>query len=111
MNSVPIPFTVADWALLPEGFPAQLVEGELLREAAPNFGSEFKVSLPLALQPSHHLVFTFTHVDCAVKDKVKRNNMLGYAVFPMYAANMVSVSCVCFHCELIPLRRLLFAPA
>ena len=43
MILVPVPFTRADWNLLPEGFPAQLVNGMLLREAAPNFGHQLYV--------------------------------------------------------------------
>ncbi len=33
-------FTKADWERLPEGFPAQLVGGQLLREPAPTYGHE-----------------------------------------------------------------------
>jgi Uma2 family endonuclease len=32
-----IPFTVADYERLPEGFPAELIDGELVREAAPTW--------------------------------------------------------------------------
>lgn len=52
MKPVPVPFTRADWNLLPEGFPAQLVEGMLLREAAPTFGHQLYVQRILrALAP------------------------------------------------------------
>ena len=33
-------FTRADWSLLPEGFPAQLVEGDLVKEPAPTYGHQ-----------------------------------------------------------------------
>ncbi len=35
---VPVQFTRADWDRLPEGFPAQLVGGMLVKEASPNYG-------------------------------------------------------------------------
>lgn len=38
------PFTKAEWDLLPEGFPAQLVEGWLVREPAPTYGHQRTVS-------------------------------------------------------------------
>jgi Uma2 family endonuclease len=37
------PFTKAEWDLLPEGFPAQLVEGWLVREPAPPYGHQVTV--------------------------------------------------------------------
>ena len=33
-------FTRADWDRLPEGFPAQLIEGELVKERAPSYGHQ-----------------------------------------------------------------------
>lgn len=45
---VPVPFTVADWNRLPEGFPAQLVAGELLRDEPPTYGHQ-QVALRVAL--------------------------------------------------------------
>jgi Uma2 family endonuclease len=36
-------FTRADWSLLPEGFPAQLVEGDLVKEPAPTYGHQIFV--------------------------------------------------------------------
>lgn len=53
-------------------------------DASPRFGTEIKIQLPAVLTNRHHLVFTFTHIDCAVKDKSKRKNLLGYAVFPLF---------------------------
>jgi Uma2 family endonuclease len=38
-------FTRADYALLPEGFPAQLVRGELVKEPAPTYGHQCVLSL------------------------------------------------------------------
>jgi Uma2 family endonuclease len=38
------PFTKADWDLLPEGFPAQLVEGWLLKEPPRTFGHQILVT-------------------------------------------------------------------
>jgi Uma2 family endonuclease len=35
------PFTKADWDLLPEGFPAQLVEGWLVKEPPPIYGHQY----------------------------------------------------------------------
>ena len=33
-------FTKRDWELLPEGFPAQLIEGQLVRDEAPTYGHQ-----------------------------------------------------------------------
>src|SRR5262245_23633494 len=38
MRTVSVRFTRADYELLPEGFPAQLVGGQLVREPAPTYG-------------------------------------------------------------------------
>jgi Uma2 family endonuclease len=35
------PFTKADWARLPEGFPAQLVEGWLVKDPSPGYGHQW----------------------------------------------------------------------
>ena len=40
MRSVRTPFTRRDWDLLPEGFPAQLVAGWLVRDPAPTYGHQ-----------------------------------------------------------------------
>ncbi len=40
MDTMQALFTRADWEALPEGFPAQLVGGQLLREPAPTYGHE-----------------------------------------------------------------------
>jgi Uma2 family endonuclease len=37
METVPARFTRKDYALLPEGFPAQLIRGCLVKEASPNY--------------------------------------------------------------------------
>lgn len=34
------PFTLTDWMRLPEGFPAQLIDGCLVREPAPTYGHQ-----------------------------------------------------------------------
>ena len=39
-------FTRRDYDLLPEGFPAQLIEGQLVREAAPTYGHQ-RIALAL----------------------------------------------------------------
>ncbi len=38
MDAMVTLFTMADYAALPEGYPAQLVEGQLVREPAPTYG-------------------------------------------------------------------------
>jgi Uma2 family endonuclease len=44
-------FTRADWDRLPEGFPAQLIEGELVKEAAPSYGHQvYAMRAVLAVQ-------------------------------------------------------------
>ena len=40
MDTMRALYTRAQWDLLPEGFPAQLVEGRLVREPAPRFGHQ-----------------------------------------------------------------------
>ena len=40
MQAVPARFTRSDYALLPEGFPAQLVNGCLVKEPAPTYGHQ-----------------------------------------------------------------------
>jgi Uma2 family endonuclease len=40
MHTMDAPFTVRDWQRLPEGFPAQLVEGCLVKEPAPTYGRQ-----------------------------------------------------------------------
>ncbi len=40
METVPARFTQADYALLPEGFPAQLVGGGLVKEVPPDYGHQ-----------------------------------------------------------------------
>ena len=50
-------FTIADYELLPEGYPAQLIEGCLIREPAPTYGhgriaSEIHAQLVRLLDPS-----------------------------------------------------------
>ncbi len=40
MKRMDPPFTLSDWKLLPEGFPAQLVDGMLVREPPPTFGHQ-----------------------------------------------------------------------
>jgi len=50
-------FTIADYQDLPEGYPAQLVEGQLVREPAPTYGhgriaSEIHAQLVRLVEPS-----------------------------------------------------------
>jgi Uma2 family endonuclease len=40
MKPMSAAYTRAEWDLLPEGFPAQLVEGALVREPSPDFGHQ-----------------------------------------------------------------------
>ena len=37
---VRVPFTTADWKRLPEGYPAQLIDGRLVREPSPTYGHQ-----------------------------------------------------------------------
>lgn len=39
---MPTPFTRADYAKLPEGFPAQLVAGSLVKEPSPTYGHQIR---------------------------------------------------------------------
>jgi Uma2 family endonuclease len=51
MSDMP-PFTLAHWRRLPEGFPAQLVEGDLVCEPPPTYGHQrFQMRLLQALLP------------------------------------------------------------
>jgi Uma2 family endonuclease len=54
MGDVTVPFTRADYERLPEGFPAQLVEGELVRDPAPTYGHQWTILALLHLV--EHLV-------------------------------------------------------
>ncbi len=46
-----VPFTRADYLRLPEGFPAQLIRGELVKDACPEYGHQrVQVALVLALR-------------------------------------------------------------
>lgn len=40
MGTMQTLFTLQDWKRLPEGFPAQLIDGCLVREAAPTYGHQ-----------------------------------------------------------------------
>ncbi len=40
MKTMRVPFTLSDWKLLPEAFPAHLIDGCLVREAAPTYGHQ-----------------------------------------------------------------------
>lgn len=52
MKTVSTAFTRADYDRLPEGFPAQLVEGFLVKEPAPTYGHQaLVVNLLLSLAP------------------------------------------------------------
>jgi Uma2 family endonuclease len=43
VKTVPVPFTRADYLRLPEGFPAQLIEGQLVRQPAPLYDHQVVV--------------------------------------------------------------------
>jgi Uma2 family endonuclease len=40
MKTMQQPFTRVDWERLPEGFPAQLIQGQLVKEPAPTYGHQ-----------------------------------------------------------------------
>jgi len=40
MHTMPSSFTRTDWERLPEGFPAQLIQGALVKEPAPSYGHQ-----------------------------------------------------------------------
>ena len=40
MSTVSAPYTRADYTRLPEGFPGQLIQGQLIKEAAPTYGHQ-----------------------------------------------------------------------
>jgi Uma2 family endonuclease len=48
------PFTKADWDRLPEGFPAQLVEGWLVKDPSPGYGHQW-YAMQIAVQLRRHL--------------------------------------------------------
>lgn len=48
------PFTKADWDRLPEGFPAQLVEGWLVKDPSPGYGHQW-LALELAIRLRRHV--------------------------------------------------------
>ncbi|GJP38566.1 hypothetical protein CLOM_g23007 [Closterium sp. NIES-68] len=49
------------------------------------FHDEFKIQLPAVLQPSHHLLFSFFHIDLAVKSDRPKPVVVGYSVMPLSA--------------------------
>ena len=61
METMAALFTRTDYARLPEGFPAQLVAGELVREPAPTYGHQYVqrrlLTLLDRLVPGDRLVF------------------------------------------------------
>ena len=58
MKTVQVQFTRQDYDLLPEGFPAQLVEGHLVRSPSPTYGHQGIVNRLLAV------LFEQLEVDC-----------------------------------------------
>ncbi|CAI5481012.1 unnamed protein product [Closterium sp. Yama58-4] len=49
------------------------------------FHDEFKIQLPAVLRPSHHLLFSFFHIDLAVKADRPKPVVVGYSVMPLSA--------------------------
>ncbi|CAI7849820.1 unnamed protein product [Closterium sp. NIES-53] len=49
------------------------------------FHDEFKIQLPAVLRPSHHLLFSFFHIDLAVKSDRPKPVVVGYSVMPLSA--------------------------
>jgi hypothetical protein len=50
---------------------------------AASYHDEIKVSLPATWTPSHHLLFTFFHVDLQTKLEAPRPVVVGYASLPL----------------------------
>ncbi|CAI8049924.1 Dedicator of cytokinesis protein 11 [Geodia barretti] len=59
---------------------------------SPTFYTEVKLSLPIALSPSHHLLFTFYHISCDIAKTTKAKSsirqpppetIVGYAWLPL----------------------------
>ncbi len=48
MDAMPTLFTRTDYDRLPEGYPAQLIEGQLVREPSPSFGHQ-RLALDIAV--------------------------------------------------------------
>ncbi len=73
MATVTPPFTRADFMSLPEGFPAQLLGGSLVKEAAPTYGNQFVASrIHQALLP---LVGADRAFDCALDVVLDEQNV------------------------------------
>jgi hypothetical protein len=49
------------------------------KEKKPVFFDEFKIHLPIILNPKHHLLFTFHNLGAT-------RELIGYAVFPIYSS-------------------------
>src|SRR5262245_61474687 len=47
MTTMSQPYMYRDYALLPEGFPAQLIEGFLVKEPSPTYGHQSVVQIVL----------------------------------------------------------------
>jgi hypothetical protein len=52
----------------------------------PHYHDEFKVRLPAVLTPSHHLLFTFFHVDLQMKLEAPKPVVVGFSVLPLMLA-------------------------
>ncbi|GJP50031.1 hypothetical protein CLOM_g9183 [Closterium sp. NIES-68] len=50
------------------------------------FHDEVKIQLPAAVAPSHHLLFTFFHIDLSLRSDRPKPVAVGYAVMPLAAA-------------------------
>ncbi|KAH9556934.1 hypothetical protein CY35_07G058600 [Sphagnum magellanicum] len=55
----------------------------------PHYHDEFKVRLPAVLTPSHHLLFTFFHVDLQMKLEAPKPVVVGFSVLPLMLAAQV----------------------
>ena len=66
MDTMTTPFTLRDWVRLPEGFPAQLFDGQLVREPAPTYGHQDLVGrlylAAVAVVPAARVVLSPTDV-------------------------------------------------
>ncbi|CAI5483811.1 unnamed protein product [Closterium sp. Yama58-4] len=50
------------------------------------FHDEVKMQLPASVSPSHHLLFTFFHIDLSLRSERPKPVAVGYAVMPLAAA-------------------------
>lgn len=59
----------------------------------PTWYEEIKIKLPINLQPSHHLLFTFYHISCDISKKRDNGveNCVGYAWIPLLQKGKLNV--------------------